>query len=437
MNSLCRALVHSASYPTSRKRLLLHPTTFILQSYSTATNATTARRKFKPLRTSPPPPSPNDVDDIERPKEIPFQPKVANSVNLIGHIRKPIHFQTSLSGNSWAGTIICREQYSGSHSLLIPIIFEGDLAHIAACHLKENDCIHIDGQLSADPPYLDANKGQDNLQVLVRSLNFVQGYSELQKRSAPHQQEESLSSSVASGKHNINQSRKALLTSVKDDMLFENEKDAKHDMIGIDPAWKDLLSNPDEWWDLRSTEDKAKGAAFERKKNGELLFIDNSTPKWIKEKLESMKFEPRSEPNEWKVSAKKNVNSVLSSWRDLLDDPKQWWDCRENKISPKYPDFKSKDGSLALWLSKAPQWVLSKLEEVEFDVYNVKSKQAKEHKSDEAWKNLVENPEKWWDNRSKKLNKRSPDFKHKETGEALWLTNSPSWVMSKLPPFKI
>lgn len=31
---------------------------------------------------------------------------------------------------------------------------------------------------------------------------------------------------------------------------------------------------------------------------------------------------------------------------------------------------------------------------------------------------------------------KAPDFKHKETGEALWMTDSPIWVLSKLPPLK-
>lgn len=35
-------------------------------------------------------------------------------------------------------------------------------------------------------------------------------------------------------------------------------------------------------------QENPKGAAFERKTNGELVFIDSSTPKWLQEKLESM-----------------------------------------------------------------------------------------------------------------------------------------------------
>ncbi|PQP94928.1 protein OSB4 chloroplastic isoform X2 [Prunus yedoensis var. nudiflora] len=33
-------------------------------------------------------------------------------------------------------------------------------------------------------------------------------------------------------------------------------------------------------------------------------------------------------------------------------------------------------------------------------------------------------------------NKKGPDFKHKETGEALWLSSSPAWVLPKLPPLR-
>jgi len=33
-------------------------------------------------------------------------------------------------------------------------------------------------------------------------------------------------------------------------------------------------------------------------------------------------------------------------------------------------------------------------------------------------------------------NEKAPDFKHKETGEGLWLGSSPSWVLDKLPPVK-
>ncbi|KAF2552811.1 hypothetical protein F2Q68_00037186 [Brassica cretica] len=112
------------------------------------------------------------------------------------------------------------------------------------------------------------------------------------------------------------------------------------------------------------------------------------------------------------------------------------WCDYDVKVKPRHPDFKSKDSSLSLWLNKAPAWVLPKLQGLEFDVLVPKGRGVKQLKGEESWKELVENPDKWWDNRIDKRNAKAPDFKHKETGEALWLNESPTWVLSKLPPVK-
>jgi len=50
------------------------------------------------------------------------------------------------------------------------------------------------------------------------------------------------------------------------------------------------------------------------------------------------------------------------------------------------------------------------------------------------WAALFCSPDDFWDNRASKKNPRAPDFKHKETGEALWVEsrNTPSWVASSL-----
>ena len=50
------------------------------------------------------------------------------------------------------------------------------------------------------------------------------------------------------------------------------------------------------------------------------------------------------------------------------------------QLKPKYPDFKRKDGDLALWLDSAPMWVLSELEGLQFDVPTQKSKQVNQYK---------------------------------------------------------
>ncbi|KAJ4760701.1 Single-stranded DNA-binding protein [Rhynchospora pubera] len=53
---------------------------------------------------------------------------------------------------------------------------------------------------------------------------------------------------------------------------------------------------------------------------------------------------------------------------------------------------------------------------------------------EQRWKAFFANPRAWWDNRNNKKNPNAPDFKHKDTGEALWLNSKyiPPWVNSQL-----
>lgn len=49
------------------------------------------------------------------------------------------------------------------------------------------------------------------------------------------------------------------------------------------------------------------------------------------------------------------------------------------------------------------------------------------------WHVFFANPAEWWDNRTHKLKPGLPDFKHKDTGEALWLLHSdPPWINQQL-----
>lgn len=99
-----------------------------------------------------------------KPTEVPFQPKLANAINLIGKVNAPIQFETSSDGNPWAATVITRQEPS---SLWIPVIFEGDLAHTARYHLKENDVVYVSGQLCTDPPH---SQPQSHFQVFLLSI---------------------------------------------------------------------------------------------------------------------------------------------------------------------------------------------------------------------------------------------------------------------------
>ncbi|KAG6403361.1 hypothetical protein SASPL_135579 [Salvia splendens] len=49
------------------------------------------------------------------------------------------------------------------------------------------------------------------------------------------------------------------------------------------------------------------------------------------------------------------------------------------------------------------------------------------------WQVFFANPSEWWDNRNSKMKGRAPDFRHKDTGEALWINdNDPPWINQQL-----
>ncbi|OIT08161.1 PREDICTED: protein OSB2, chloroplastic-like [Nicotiana attenuata] len=54
--------------------------------------------------------------------------------------------------------------------------------------------------------------------------------------------------------------------------------------------------------------------------------------------------------------------------------------------------------------------------------------------TEELWQAFFANPLEWWDNRKNKRSPNYPDFKHKDTGEALWVEGryNPAWVKSQL-----
>ncbi|KAJ4702809.1 Protein OSB2, chloroplastic-like protein [Melia azedarach] len=262
MNALRRVATHIVRSRSTVKRVVLRPTASFTPQYSSkAGQSSEAATKT--------------AVDWPRPSEIPFQAKVANSVNLIGYVDAPIQFKTSPDGKDWAGTVIIQKAYSVP--LWIPVLFQGDLAHIAASHLKKDDHVHIAGQLTADPPAVDGLEGQANVQVMVHSLNF------------------------------------------------------------IEPSFQTNNS-----FTLKKQEAAAIGHS---------------------------------------ASKKKGNDAALRAWRDLLDNPQQWQDCRSDKlkglVSKRYPDFRRKDGSLALWLNSAPDWVFSELEGVVSDVQTYESNDVK------------------------------------------------------------
>lgn len=130
-NSLCRCRVLAkiaTSQPTTRR--ISPPLILLLQQsscYSTNEKEhnppTTTLKKTPPLYKKSP-----SSTDFPRPKEIPFQAKVANSINLIGYIDMPIQTQVSSPDEKFrAATVITQEPSYHSpalrYSLLLRLFF--------------------------------------------------------------------------------------------------------------------------------------------------------------------------------------------------------------------------------------------------------------------------------------------------------------------------
>lgn len=382
-----------------------------------------------------------------RPTEIPYQAKVANSVNLIGYVMTPVRFESTPDGKHWAVTAISQENGNENKSLSIPIVFESDLAHVVACHVKENDCVYVAGHLSVDPLPLVLSESLGKYHVVVQNLNFVEGL----KRNRSNKKK-----GVSTVEEPVNKwgAKKEEVSVVSDDGDSMAEDDET-----LDRAWRDAL-------------EYAKNSSSLGMKNdgGSIISVGNSLEQSLNSGSKAATapeaaefedngervFESESKPEKGYVksgeisSKKRNGETNFDSWRDLVKNPDRWWDYRQHKsnglVKENYPDFKHKESGDGLWVNNAPKWVFPGLGKLEFDVKGFRAKQVqdgqglvlrkRDGKGDDSWRNLVENPDKWWDNRSNKRNPKQPDFKHKETGEVLWLNSSPDWALSRLPPLR-
>ena len=137
--SLARELLLSSPSPSRKfllQQLLVQHSIAVVQNhsspYSTSSTNTspfknqyTEKNPYPKPQQQPPPSTPpkGSAEMVERqtqvgsrPSEIPWQPKVANSVNLIGHVQIPVQFEATPDGKYWAGTIISQQDGDSSDS---------------------------------------------------------------------------------------------------------------------------------------------------------------------------------------------------------------------------------------------------------------------------------------------------------------------------------
>ncbi|CAK7347607.1 unnamed protein product [Dovyalis caffra] len=138
------------------------------------------------------------------------------------------------------------------------------------------------------------------------------------------------------------------------------------------------------------------------------------------------------EPHSGAETGMEKDKSDLCLWKVFFSSPDEWWDNRKNKKIPELPDFKHKTSGYALWLSpNDPPWIKRKLQFLDWKM-GERCEEDRHKNRLYLWQVFFTSPHEWWDNRNNKKNPRSPDFKHKDTGEALWLSpNDPLWNLER------
>ncbi|XP_021718734.1 protein OSB3, chloroplastic/mitochondrial-like isoform X2 [Chenopodium quinoa] len=170
--------------------------------------------------------------------------------------------------------------------------------------------------------------------------------------------------------------------------------------------WKKLFANPDEWYDNRKSKKNPKQPDFKHKSSGEALWFSERDPLWVKEQVELLgsgllgaannEATSKSCPTKW-VSGEllEELNPNVTAEELTLDEPGETFQSVENSGS--------------------------------------ETRESKSSAQKKLRKKFFAYPDEWYDNRKSKKNPKQPDFKHKTSGEALWLSGCDSpWVKKQI-----
>ncbi|XP_024006016.1 protein OSB1, mitochondrial isoform X2 [Eutrema salsugineum] len=402
---------------------------------------------------------------FRKPLSIGFTSNLSNSVSLMGFVNRPIRVIDTVEPDRFGVSTLLRVKDPRDQNRSFSMW--DAMARKCIAHLKPNDFIHVSGRL--------VSFGNENsslglkYQVKVTEVNYVMAPpSHVLVSQTPQKPksetvareygiEESKNGKIhlweaffanpdewsdnRRNKKNPKQpdfmrkgTREALWLDsdipvwiTRQLELFDQRRpdgieESKNDEIHL---WNAFFANPDEWWDKRRNKKNPKQPDFKHKDTNEAFWLGSDTPVWVTRQLELF---DQKRPD----GIEESKNDKIHMWEAFFANPDEWWDKRRNKKNPKQPDFTNKDTDEALWLgSDTPVWVIRQLEL--FDQGRADGIEESNSAEIYLWQVFFANPQEWWDNRRDKLNPRWPDFKHKDTGEALWLhSDTPVWVSRQL-----
>ncbi|KAG2325082.1 hypothetical protein Bca52824_007810 [Brassica carinata] len=316
---------------------------------------------------------------FRKPLSTSFDFNQSNSVSLMGFVDQPIRVIDTEPDRFGVSTLLrVKDPRDPNRSFRIPLSIWDVMTRKCVAYLKPNDFISISGRLVS----YDKSSGNENSSL---GLRYQIKVSEVNHVMAPPSH---VLESEIPQKPN---SETVSLEVVREDGIEES----KNGDIDLWEAFLRSKKNP-------------RLPDFKHKDTDEALWLSSdTTPVWVTRYLELLD-QRRGE--------------------DDTEEPEHDEIHLRNKKIPKLPDFKHKDTGEALWLnSETPVWVNRQLELLD----QSKPEGLEESYDDKIylWQVFFANPHEWWDKRKSKTNPRQSGFKHKDTGEALWLDSDvPVWV---------
>lgn len=246
------------------------------------------------------------AEKFPRPETIPWQKELANRVQLIGFIGKPVELRLTSTGKAFAWTSLAAKLSTKSpESTWFTLNFWQEMAEIAAEHVKTGDQVYVSGYMGHDAIDGDKNPGR-LMKVVVSSLNFIERESSF----LPLVDANMISSISGSPQEDINV-KHAISGSLQETNMKQTISNSK--VTETESLWQGFFLNPTEWWDNRKVKRNPKAPDFKHKTTGQVLWIESySNPPWVQSQLDKLD-ESRGGFSHQQTNPKKSLSSFGDS----------------------------------------------------------------------------------------------------------------------------
>eukprot|EP00250_Pteridium_aquilinum_P019050 c24271_g5_i2 orf=2011-3195(+) len=283
---------------------------------------------------------------FDRPGKVTWSKDLWGTLELCGKLEQDVTLYYSSFGTPMAKSML----NIGEGNVWLALEFKRDLALVAAAYLVKNDCVLVSGKLRCS----------------VQDTYWI-----VQAHDVKYVQTEHHNGHIPEGFVRAPQ-----MTSLSEE--------------GLQARWREFFEDPSLWHDNRAEKVCRGQPDFEHKTLGYGLWVNGyRIPRWVHARLQ--KYDATHDDDDDDVNACKDgsepchqhgklvqvdkpfgylrtpkeesASMRVTLWRDLFENPSNWFDCRHQKQTLKSPDFQHKSTHAALWICswETPSWVLRQL----------------------------------------------------------------------------